>query len=485
MNNARSTEGTLTAAPHGTTSLCRLAVMRNMDREILVCRNKDQFALPSIDLPANKRPAPILLSRLHATLGLNAICRYSFPVNPSGLCFVLDLLDPGQPLPGNLLWFAASDIRQYNLPSPLRELLREIPERTNVCAGRFVCPGWLGPVQTWVDAALAFRKLRLTGPVRQYNMGPDFALLRFATTGRAVWFKAVGHPNCHEFTITRQLSDLRLPHVPDLIAIDETLHAWLMYEAAGTFPGSCYSRDQWKWIARSLAELQVASFPHVPALRRAGACDLTALRLENGIETYLDQAARLMSRQPCEAPRRLTCDDLRLLGKFLRTACERVRNLAMPDSLGHSDFNAGNIMVHRGKAAFLDWALGHVGPPLLTFEYLRLLLARSCPADDVLMREIRDEYLSPWISLVSKRHLSEGLALAPLLAVFAYALVCHEASGDLKETGGETLGFLRSLARRAHREALLLSRQDQPRFPGFEGSPEPGGSRLTIAHERG
>lgn len=457
------------ASPVSEMSHCDVAIMRNGDSEILVCGSQNEYALPTIDLPAKKRPAPILLSELRIGRGLNAICRFSLPVSQSEWCFVLDLMDPDQPLPAGQFWLAARDIRWDRLEATTRDLLWSVLAKTNAyasgkLAGHFVSSGWLRTVQEWTAAAVAPAGLRLTGRVDQYNIGPDFALLRFATTGRAVWFKAVGHPNCREFTITRQLTNLRLPHVPELIAVDEALHAWLMYEAPGTFAESCYSREQWKWIARSLAELQRASLPHLAALAGADASDLTILRLENGIEAYLDQVSCLMELQQAEVPRRLTSDDLRLIEARLKAACRRMKHLAIPDSIGHSDFNPGNIMVHRGEAVFLDWAQGHVGPPCLTFEYLLLLVARNCPADPALLGDVREEYLSICLPALPKRDVAECFSLSPLLAVYAYALVCHEAYGDLKGAGVEGRGFLRSLARRISREAQAVA--TDPVFTG-------------------
>lgn len=450
------------ASPQPETLHCHVAIMRNGDSEILVCGRQREYVLPTVDLPAKKRPAPILLSELRTGRSLNAICRFSFAVSQSELCVVLDLMDPYQPLSAGEFWLAARDIRWDGLRFPTRDLLWTVFAKTNAyasgkLAGYFVSSGWLGTVQEWTAAAVAPAGLRLTGRADQYNIGPDFALLRFATTGRAVWFKAVGHPNCREFSITRQLSSLRLPHVPELIAVDEALRAWLMYEAPGTFAGSCYSREQWKWIARSLAELQRASLPHVAALAGAGASDLTILRLESGIEAYLHQVSCLMELQQAEVPRRLTCDDLRLIEARLKSACRRMNQLAIPDSIGHSDFNSGNIVVHRGEAVFLDWAQGHVGPPCLTLEYLLLLVARNCPADPALLSDVREEYFSICLPALPKRDVAECLSLSPLLAVYAYSLVCHEAYGDLKGAGREGAGFLRSLARRISREAQAVA----------------------------
>lgn len=468
METVRSADERASKAwQHPEVSQCPLAIMRNADSEILAFGSQDQFTLPSCDLPARKRPAPILLATIHAVLGLDAICRYSLSINPSELCFVLDLIDPDQPLSGDQFWLPVKNIRWDSVAPPVRDTLWSVLARNNTyasgkLAGHFVSHGWLGPIQAWTQAALAPEGLHLTGAVGQYNIGPDFALLRFATSGRAVWFKAVGHPNCHEFAITRELSNFGLPHVPELIAVDESLQAWLMYEAAGTFPGSCYSREQWKWLARSLAELQLASLPFVPALASVGCCDLTIHRLEQRIDSYLLETAGLMRLQTAEPPLRLTSENLRLMERSLRTACRRMERLAVPDSIGHSDFNAGNILVRRGKVVFLDWAQGHLGPPCLTFEYLRLLVARSCPADDALMHEIRHEYLRVWASSAAGRDIAECLDLGPLLAVFAYAVVCHTAAGDFRSANAESIGFLRSLARRIYREAQASAEGREP-----------------------
>jgi hypothetical protein len=290
----------------------------------------------------------------------------------------------------------------------------------------------------------------------QYNMGPDFSLLRFDTNGPGVWFKAVGHPNVREFDITLKLAELRLPHVPEILATHTTWRALLMGEARGGTLDESDEQGEWATVARSLAELQLASIPHVGTLLAAGCTDLRIANLRDAIETYLSRIALLMELQSGRQTRRLGSDDLRLIERRLRAACRQVEALSFPETLGHSDFNAGNVLVHREEAVFLDWVQGHIGPPFLTLEYLLLLVRRTFPDDIARLDAARQEYLRLWEPVCSARQIAAALEVAPLLAVFAYALVCDNSQQEIRDTRPEFAGYRRSLARRMHAEAEKL-----------------------------
>ena len=136
-------------------------------------------------------------------------------------------------------------------------------------------------------------------------------------------------------------------------------------------------------------------------------------------------------------------------------ACRRI-----PDTLGHSDFNPGNIIVGPERCTFLDWAEAYVGHPFLTFEYFLAHLRKDYPQLAPLESELRASYSRIWSSVASPEQIAQAYSFSPLVAVYAYAVV---------------------------KQCLARSRTPEgPRLPRLSAKPDPAdetGSRLHAAAE--
>jgi hypothetical protein len=437
---------------------------RHDDGEILLLRDRDCFSIPAFEIPQKQRVAPNLLSAIQNHFGFSAICRFSLPVSdigPDRRCVVLEVLND-RPVRGCSVWIPMSEIEWNRIEPPAardilwKALARATAYNAGLVAGRFVRPGWLEEVLSLARDCLTSHGAKLRGTWSQHNMGPDYSLIRLDTDGRGVWFKAVGEANLREFSITKQLADLRLPHLPPLLAANEDLHAWLMFDCGGKFLDGSASRNQWEAAARGLAELQVASVAGCQLLAEAGCQDLRIPILRDAIEPFLSGVSVLMKQQQTMPPRRLDISDLRLIERWVKTSCLDLEMLGVPDTLGHSDLNSGNVLFDNGGPVFIDWMQGHLGHPLLTLEYLLALNRRLSPVDVTLSRALCQEYLSCWRDVCSVRQLEQSLKLIPLVAPFAYALSCHDLRKGLDGVRPELAALLRSLARRMYAEAERL-----------------------------
>jgi len=385
-------------------------------------------------------------------------------IESTDCCVVLDLRGPQDTLSIAGIWMPIHEI-QWNLfelsaRNGLRQALRQIRlYAEGTLSGRFTLPGWFDEISKWTEKQLVDRGLRLTGRSRQFNMGPDFSLVRYETSGASVWFKAVGEPNLREFDITTRLAELRLPHIPEVLCTHASWRAWLMFEARGNALDECGAKDKWPTVANSLAHLQLASVPHTTDLLDAGCIDLRTTTIASHIEPYLSSVSHLMSLQTSTQARRLVLDDLHLMERQLRASCRSIEALALPESIGHCDFNAGNVFVDRGEAVFLDWAQAYVGTPFLMLEYLLLLVRRSLRRPDSEIDIVRQEYLGIWEQRCSPRKIADALKFIPLLAAFSYALVCGGSQQKIQEGNRGLAGYLRALARRIHLEAEILEQR--------------------------
>jgi len=322
--------------------------------------------------------------------------------------------------------------------------------------GPFAKLGWLSKVRSWIAQAIGPSGLRLLGPFRQLNASPSFSLIRFETNGPAVWFKAVGEPNVHEYRIITLLTKLRPNGFPTILASRDDWCGWLMEEAKGAPPNEKTQEEAWRRVAFSLARLQGETRKYADELCAAGCRDLRTPQLLTCMPQFLGLMISLMERQIVRSPAPLSPSQLDELEKKLVAGCQILGALPWPDSLGQSDFSLGNLLIGPDRIVFLDWAEAHVGCPVFTLEYLLALLQKQRSGQTSWQDSLRKVYSAYWQSVLPRTAVTEALRLGPLLAVYAYALaLCTPGKRD-RSQDPSFASYLRSLGRRMYREAQLL-----------------------------
>jgi len=327
-------------------------------------------------------------------------------------------------------------------------------------SGTFASTGWFDEVTGWVAEHLHPHGLSLTDEWVQYNTGPFFSLIRYETSGPDVWFKAVGEPNLREFTITMKLAELCPSYLPELLATHHGWHGWLALDANGQHLDETWDIQFWKIAVRSLAEMQLQTIGESNVLIAAGCSDLRLKHLPDLIEPFVTVVAQLMPMQTVSHPRILSSKDLEMIEDKLKLACERLESLGLPDALGQTDLNAGNVLVNSDRAIFIDWVEGTVGHPFITCEYLLALLGRLRPDLEIWSTAIRETYAGPWKQFCSAKELERTFRLTPLVAVLAFAANCPGWKDDIHEIEQGTAKLLRALARRMYAEAQKIGRTD-------------------------
>ena len=215
-------------------------------------------------------------------------------------------------------------------------------------------------------------------------------------------------------------------------------------------------------LAAGLARLQIQSIPESESILRLGAHDLRFNALLSAIEPFFDVVGRLMDEQPKTPPAILSRAELSLLRVLVDDALTLLADLRIPNTLGHLDLNPGNILVSAHGCVFLDWAEAYVGFPLFSFEYLlehfrRRMRWRRPSLPDV--RRLQRRRGGRRFRTIAS---TDALALAPLAAVFAYAVGNERVERRGKLRDPKIAGYFRSLARRMNREAIQFAERRSP-----------------------
>lgn len=446
----------------------RVIVLGRGGTEVLLAPNGERYMLPSVEIPRWQRVAENLTAAVKSDWGEEVVC----------------LLEPTAELPtdGGVTHYQAaehlctrSDPKTPTCWIPVSTLCQDslidagdytaIKQVTAMCNGEiegasvgpFTRLGWFRELRNWIASVVEPMGFHVNDEFRQLNASPSFSLVRFETDGPALWFKAVGEPNQNEFAITCALAQLFPEYLPQILASWPDWNGCLTREVQGKLLSEVQEHTLWERAAASFARLQIQSIDRGSQILAAGARDLGSAALSKLIQPFINVEAQLMERQTKVPPPVLGRKDLLLLADSLQSAVDAMEAVGIPETLGHLDLNPGNIIVSPSRCAFLDWAQAYIGNPLLSLEYLLEHARRAFGADSAVETGLIAAYCAQWEGVVSPAVIADAMAFAPLLAVFAYAAGTDAWKEPERLQEPTTAGYMRSLARRMHREANELT----------------------------
>ena len=443
----------------------RLIITRRNGSELLCLPDGPFHSLPSVDIPRWQRVAEPIRNAVNTHFNLDAYSLFTCPCEtPTSetrrtLFQAMECVRPDGPVPRTASWVPISSlmIDSFRDAQDFRSIcnaLRALSHDTETGnEGPFAKPGWLRELCNWIAQQIEPLKFRLTGNFRQLNASSSFSLIRFETTDAAFWFKAVGAPNLHEFAISQTLARSLPNYVPSVLATKPEWRGWLMADGGGVTLNDVQDPVAWQTALTTFANLQIDSIGLEDEFLEAGCRDLRLAALLELVDPFLDAMAGLMKQQSKVPPPILCQQQLLDMSAVLKDALLCLGALRIPDALGHSDFNPGNIIVGPERCTFLDWAEAHVGHPFLTFEYFLAHLRKDYPKLTPLESELRASYSRIWSSLASPEQIAQAHSFSPLVAVYAYAVSSNvwRDPERLKVPGFQ--GYLRSLTRRMKQEA--------------------------------
>jgi Phosphotransferase enzyme family len=448
------------------TDTYRLIVFNRPGTAVLLKKGALGYELPLVNIPKFTRPAQEITTLLRDRWHIPSVLLFSGVLEPTRDAIYFAALEAQVrtcSLPEGMDWFPVHHAISHLVKDKKHGVLESSYLRTtNRMAGDDPEPfrrlGWLSNLQDWVRTVIRPLGMELKDFL-QLNGCETFSLIRFDTTQQPVWFKAVGKPNEHEFPITMALAETFPEYVPTVFATQPACHGWLMADAGGPPLNEVENSSAWKDAAAMLAGLQIASIEAIDDLLEAGCRDLRTGTLLELVDPFLEVIADLMQQQTKVPPPILSQQELSDLGATLKNALCCLESLGIPDTLGHSDFNPGNILVGSERCVFIDWAEAHVSHPFLTFEYLVSHLRKDHPALVPFESAIRSSYAQRWQSASLPEHVSEAFLFSPLAAVFAYAVTGNSWRDPERLKIPQVPGYLRSLTRRMKQEAISVPRR--------------------------
>jgi hypothetical protein len=445
-------------SPHREQDRFGILLYRNDGTELLVERASEGLRLPAVSIPRYSRVAEELTGAIERSWDIETYCLFTLPAGTLGYA-VLEACRQDAGHPAGMCWMPLDSLRSNAFEDPAdlavihtsQERLGE--HRGKEVPGVFGRPGWLRMVVEWVEAQAAPAGFHLTGRFRQLNASPTFSLIRFETDGPALWFKAVGEPNVHEHRVTLKLAAAFPKFLPRILASRPEWNAWLSLESEGAPLNSDSSATAWAFAVENLALFQIGTFGRRFEFIEAGCKDLRPCVLRDLVQPFFGSMTQLMERQTKLSPAPLSRHELLALGREISSALDELEDAGVPNTLGHLDLNAGNMLISDTRCVFLDWAEAYVGPPFFSFQYLLERWRR------VHKEDLRNEtsllacYGKHWTRFATPAQIATSFELAPLLAAFAYAAGGLAWRNPDVNWRAEKTGYLRGLVRRMKREA--------------------------------
>jgi phosphotransferase family enzyme len=428
----------------------RLFLVSGHPRYLSAYRKGSCWRVPRICIPKGMRSTEQLHRAVHDSFGLHIIV-LDFPAVefPDSRCVVAEI-HSGR-VPHHLEPVPWKQICEEDLRDREGEAIRSI--LAGEC-GPLSRPGWIKEAIEWVQSVTPGATVQRNG-VRQYNAGGGFALVRFARGDRhACWLKATGAPNCHEFNVTCLLAEICPEALPPVLASRRDWNAWIMEEAGKPNEGAARLPLLEQAVA-TLASLQKACRTRSGDLFTAGAYDLRIGSLRSHLPDLIEYLSLAMERQTSSKVPRLARGRLMEIGQMLKSACDFLEELSIPDSLVHNDMNPGNILYDGLRCVFLDWCEVAVGNPFLTFEHLSLL-AHS----EVGRIRLRTIYRHCWCDSLSPRQIERAFDLTPLLAIVSYLYGRGDWLASPRRNDPHFESYARSLARHIDRAAQATKMQE-------------------------
>jgi hypothetical protein len=451
-------------------SAIRLIITRRGASEVLLTGSLPKHSLPRMNVASGLRLADQLVAGILEKYRLKTYCLFTETAQPSpdlpgpNRYAVMEALFRSGSTPPGTTWFPlASAMSEATLAVADRAAMASSLERlSSPEKGPFEKPGWMEELLAWVQDQIAPLGLRLTGDVHQLSASGSFNLTRIDTSGNPVWFKATGEPNRHELPLTLSLADLFPTYVPRVLAIHSAWNGWLSENVSGNSLGDAADSAPWDRAAEALAELQIRSIGKTAQLVGAGAKDVRIGRLAERIDAFLSRMRELMAMQTKRTPAPVIEREFKRLADVLKHSCTLLEGFGLPHTLGHLDFNPGNIFVDGDQCVILDWAEGAISNPLLTFEYLAEHMVRSGLTEPASAERLLSRYLRPWACFYPPNELRQARKLAPLIAVFAYATANDSWRCPDARENPQRAGYFRALTRRMCREAVRIEQRSQP-----------------------
>jgi hypothetical protein len=400
---------------------CRLALLAPEGRGVLAIRNGPTVRLPRIHIARFARSAQQITVAVRELFQLDSIVlEFLQEASTEPRCAVAEILsDIGDLSHQGLSLVDISLIHGTDLSDGECKALLAIAEGNGGNRAPLSRVGWLAEARSWIRANAGSRPCNFTGRLTQFNGGGNFCLLRLETSsGPALWLKAVGEPNLHEYDTTMYLADVQPRYLPPILCSRSDWHAWVMEEVGADLEGTAHFAACARAV-EALARLQIAMLGKAEHLISCGSAEHRAPALLVHLEDVFAFVAEAMALQRGGIAPPLARTRVMELKEIVRLALATIEKIGIPHSIAHNDMSLSNVLCDDARCVFIDWCEAYLGNPFNAFELFRVVLNRHVPSSLDWTDELRSIYAAHWIDILGETEVKVLLTLTPVLTIYS------------------------------------------------------------------
>jgi hypothetical protein len=367
---------------------------------------------------------------LGALLGLKVTTLRCARTDYQNNLYVLESHSPNWSPPPGAIWAGQAELGALEFERPeLRAALEEwFAWDAGATSNRppWYRPGWFTRAAEWMLEQLERHNMPATGPIEQLRSWERSAILRAPTAGGLAYFKAVPAMFAHEPALTQALAARDPARFPAVLAADVSRRWMLMPDAGGTTLDQVPDLARWESALRAYARVQIALAPAVDELARAGCPHRPLAALPAALDALLADTAAFTP--PGAALSAEEIDILRGRAPEYKAWCAELARLAIPPTLEHGDFWAGQVVLRGEEFVFIDWSDSTIAHPFFSMSFF----ADTAEAEEFLpgvpgLRErLRDAYLEPWAAFAPRASLLAAFELAQSVSALHNAAIYHQ-----------------------------------------------------------
>ena len=314
-------------------------------------------------------------------------------------------------------------------------------------------PGWLSESMKWIGERLSEYSIALTGKFRHIASTSVHFLIEVETTSGNFYLKIVKDYLAYEQSVTCALAKWCPSNLPEIIAVDEERHWFLMRGAEGKILRDSPDLRHWIGALQSFARLQILCIERIDTLFKLGCPDYRLENLPGQIDWFFTTLAELEAVYMPPAVER----NISLLSGQFKELCERLANFHIPSSIVHSDLNGNNVIVNDNNIVYIDWATSFIGHPFYSLVGAPSYAGHLYPELKESRDQLRQAYLNPWSDYLGVTDLRKAYQLSRPLCLLQSAVDLTydfmRDKGTDRDRGAEGIAFVQKLLRAAIKAA--------------------------------
>ncbi len=354
------------------------------------------------------------------------------PTDPARqvVVLVLENHSPAWAAPSGALWVGPEDLADLALAIPAHravlatylheEATGDIPAQRAPWAS----PGWLAVATDWIARQLAELAITPQGRVEQMRLWSISCILRVPTDAGDLYFKAVPPLFATEPRITEALAARYPDYMPQVLASAQD-HGWMLLRDFGV--GQALEElplPDWEAAVRLCGQIQRSYVDQIDALLALGCQDFRLDVLAAQVDGLLADLPGLPGLTAAERVQLAAC------APRLPILCAQLAAYALPATLTHGDFHAGNILRNGERTIIYDWTDASVAHPFLDMATIVEWMPREAPPDA--RARLWTAYLTAWADYDTPERLGEAAQLGEVLGCLRQVLSYRQLTASLE-----------------------------------------------------